>query len=109
MIGERNFKLIGGQVSAALEGINEDRKEKHQSVVTGDPAGRKNQNDLPEIKWRHVMTMVHNWLTGNYLPQRFWHFDLKIAAQVSKYMPILLENCQWTTPHEQKYGTNPDW
>ena len=55
------------------------------------------------------MTMVHNWLIGNYLPQRFWHFDLKIAAQVSKYMPILLENGQWTTPHDQKCHTKPDW
>ena len=29
MIRERNFKLIGGQVSSALEGINEDREEKY--------------------------------------------------------------------------------
>ena len=109
MIGERNFKLIGGQVSAALEGINEDREEKHQSVVTGDPAGRKNQNDLPEIKWRQVMLMVHNWLTSNYLPWKFWYFALKMAAQVSNYMPIILENGQWNTLHEQKYGTKLDW
>ena len=32
-----------------------------------------------------------------------------MAAQVSNYMPILPENGQWTTPHEQKYGTKPDW
>ena len=24
-------------------------------------------------------------------------------------MPILLENDQWTTPYEQKYGTKLDW
>ena len=43
MIGDRDFKLIGGHVVAALEGINEDREEKDQRVVTGAPAGRKNQ------------------------------------------------------------------
>ena len=32
-----------------------------------------------------------------------------MAAQVSRYMPILLENGQWTSPYEQKYGTKPDW
>ena len=90
MIGDRNFKLIGGQVVAALEGINEDIEEKYQSVVTGAPADRQNQNGLSEIIWRHVMTMVCNWLTSNYLPQKFWYFALKMAAQVSNYMPILL-------------------
>ena len=55
------------------------------------------------------MTMVCNFLTSNYLPQKFWYFDLKMAAQVSNYMPILCENGQWTTPHEKKYGTKLDW
>ena len=32
-----------------------------------------------------------------------------MAAQVSKYMTIILENHQWNTPHEQKYGTKHDW
>ena len=32
-----------------------------------------------------------------------------MASQVSNYMPIILENGQWTTPHEQIYGTKPDW
>ena len=40
MIGDRDFKLIGGQVAAALEDINEDREEKYQSVVTGAPEVR---------------------------------------------------------------------
>ena len=29
IIGYRNFKIIGGQVAVALEGINEDRDEKY--------------------------------------------------------------------------------
>ena len=53
--------------------------------------------------------MVHNCLTSNYLPWKFWYFALKMAAQVSNYMPNLLENGQWTTPHEQKYVTKLDW
>ena len=32
-----------------------------------------------------------------------------MAAQISNYMSILLENGQWTTPHEQKYVTKTDW
>ena len=107
MIRYRDFKIIGGQVTTALEGINEDREEKHQSVVTGDPAGRKNQNDLPEIKWRHVMIMVHNWLTSNYLPWKFWYFSPKMAVQVYNYMPILFENDQWTTQQKQNMAPNP--
>ena len=55
------------------------------------------------------MTMVRNFPTINYLPQKFWYFSLKIAAQVSNYMTILFENGQCTNPHEQKYGTKPDW
>ena len=55
------------------------------------------------------MTMVRNWLTSNYLPQEFWYFALKMAVHVSNYMPIILDNGQWTTPHEQKYGTKTDW
>ena len=55
------------------------------------------------------MTMVRNWLTSNYLPRKLCYFALKMAAHVSNYMPTLLENGQWTTLHEQKYGTKPDW
>ena len=40
MMGDRNFKLIGDEFSAALEVINEYREEKDQSVITGAPAGR---------------------------------------------------------------------
>ena len=109
IIGDHDFKLIGGQVTAALEGINEYREEKYRSVVTGAPEGRHNQNGLPEIKCRHVMTMVCNFLTSNYLPQKLWYLDLKMDMHVSNYMPILLDNGQWTTLHEQKYGTNPYW
>ena len=29
MMGDRNFKLIGGKFAAALKGINEDREEKY--------------------------------------------------------------------------------
>ena len=104
-----DFKLIGGQVAAALESINEDREKKGQSVFTGASKVRHNQNRLLKIKCRYVMTMFRDWLTSNYLPRKFWYFALKMAAQVSNYMPILLENGQWTTPHEQKYGTKPDW
>ena len=35
MIGDRSFKLIGGQVTATQEGINEDREEKDRIVFTG--------------------------------------------------------------------------
>ena len=106
MIWDRDFKLIRGQVSAALENINEDREENNQSVVTGAPAGRKNQNDLPEIKLRHAMNMDHNCLTSKYLPRKFWYFALKMTAQVSNYMPILLENGQWNTFHEKNMVSN---
>ena len=67
-IGYRDFKFIEGQVDVALEGINEDREEKNQSNVTGAPEVRQNQNGLPKIKWRHVITMVRNLPKSNYLP-----------------------------------------
>ena len=41
MIGDRDFKLIGGQVAAALEVIHEDREDNDQSVATSAPSGRK--------------------------------------------------------------------
>ena len=50
IIGDRDFNRIGGQVAADLEGINEYREEKYQIVVTGAPAGQKNQNGLTDIK-----------------------------------------------------------
>ena len=40
IIGDRNFNRIGGQVAADLEGINEYREEKYQSVLTGATAVR---------------------------------------------------------------------
>ena len=52
------------------------------------------------------MTMVCNCFTRNYLPRKFWYFALKMSAQVSNYMPIILENCQRTTPHEKKMAPN---
>ena len=55
------------------------------------------------------MTMVCNWLTSNYLPHKLWYFALKMSEQMSNYMPIILENGQWTTLHEHRYGTNTDW
>ena len=109
IIEDRDLKLMGGQVAVALEGINEYREEKDQSVVTGAPTGRQNKNGLPGIKCRHVLTMVSNWLTSNYLPRKFWYFAINMAIHVSNCMNILLENGQWTTPHEEKYGTKPDW
>ena len=53
--------------------------------------------------------MVRNWLKRNYLPRKFWYLDLKMSAQVSNYMPTILENGKWTTQHEQKYGTKSAW
>ena len=64
MLVDREFQLIWGQGAAALESINEDREEKYQSVVTGAPESQKNQSDLTEIKWRHVITMVFNSFTS---------------------------------------------
>ena len=55
------------------------------------------------------MTMVRHWITSNYLPRKLWYFALRMAAQVSNYMPIILDNCQCTNPHEQKYGIKTDW
>ena len=46
MIEDRDFKLIGGQVAMALEGINEDGEDKDYSVVTGAPAGRQKQKTV---------------------------------------------------------------
>eukprot|EP00957_Ditylum_brightwellii_P140804 10725502-Ditylum_brightwellii.AAC.1 len=54
-----------------------------QSTVSGAPTGRQSQNGLAEIKWKHTMNMVSNWLTSNYLPKRFWYFALRAAAQPS--------------------------
>ena len=71
IIGDRDFKLIGGQVATSLKGINEDTEEKDQSVVTGSTEGLHNQNSLPKIKRRHFMTMFCNCLTRNYLPWKF--------------------------------------
>ena len=65
MMGDRDFKVIGGQVATDLQGINEDIEEKDQSVVTHATAGRQNQNSPTESKRRHVITIVHNWLTRN--------------------------------------------
>ena len=63
MLVEREFQLIGGQVAAALESINEDREEKDQSVVTGALAVRKNQSEPAwnkmETRHYHGFQFVH--------------------------------------------------
>eukprot|EP00957_Ditylum_brightwellii_P160369 12208404-Ditylum_brightwellii.AAC.1 len=92
MIADRDFKLIAGAAAIYLEGINLDQFDDQdigQAYVSGAPTGHQNQNSLPEIKWRHVMNMVRNWHTSNYLPKKFWYFSLRAAAQVANYMPIL--------------------
>eukprot|EP00957_Ditylum_brightwellii_P017184 1295366-Ditylum_brightwellii.AAC.1 len=91
MIANQDFKLIGGNIAKFLSGVLWDDDEGHtnQAYVSGAPTGRQNQNGLSEINWCHVMNMVRNWLTSNYLPKKFWYFGLKAAAQVSNYMPIL--------------------
>ena len=55
------------------------------------------------------MIMVCNFPASNYLPRKLFYFAVKMDAQVSNYMPILLDNGQWTTAHEQRYRTKPDW
>eukprot|EP00957_Ditylum_brightwellii_P018926 1423285-Ditylum_brightwellii.AAC.1 len=80
-----------------------------QCEVSGAPTGRQNQNGLAEIKWKHIMNMVRNWLTSNYLPKQFWYFGMRAAAQVANYMPIQTDEGKWTTPFEIIYKTKPDW
>eukprot|EP00957_Ditylum_brightwellii_P166524 12675848-Ditylum_brightwellii.AAC.1 len=72
---------MGGAVSEFLEGVDLNNNSETQAQVTGAPTGRQNQNGLAEIKWKHVMNMVRNWLTSNYLPKQYWYFGLKAAAQ----------------------------
>ena len=103
-----NSNSLEVKFTAALEVINKDKEDKDQSFVTGATADRQNQNDMSEIKWRHIITMVCNWITSNYLPWKFWYFSPKMAVQVYNYMPILFENDQWTTQQKQKYGTKPN-
>eukprot|EP00957_Ditylum_brightwellii_P197012 15009238-Ditylum_brightwellii.AAC.1 len=110
MIADQDFKLIGGKMAEFLEETAwKEEIQREQCSVSGAPTGRQNQNDLAEIKWKHVMNMVRNWLTSNYLPKKFWYFALRAAAQVSNYMPIQADDGTWTTPCEQVYGTKPDW
>mmetsp|Transcript_21148 Transcript_21148/g.26890 ORF Transcript_21148/g.26890 Transcript_21148/m.26890 type:complete len:438 (+) Transcript_21148:1038-2351(+) len=112
MIADRDFKLIRGKMAEFLEGINWDAdmaRAMGQCSVSGAPTGRQNQNGLAEIKWKHVMNMVRNWLTSNYLPKTFWYFALRAAAQVSNYMPIQTDNGVWTTPFELVHQTKLDW
>eukprot|EP00957_Ditylum_brightwellii_P113483 8652899-Ditylum_brightwellii.AAC.1 len=74
MIADRDFKLIGGAAAEYPEGIDLDQISEDnigQAYVSGVPARQQNQNGLLEIKWCHVMNMVCNWLTSNYLPKKF--------------------------------------
>eukprot|EP00957_Ditylum_brightwellii_P204167 15337988-Ditylum_brightwellii.AAC.1 len=111
MIANRDFKLIGGNIAKFLSSVLRDDNEgdTNQAFVSGAPTGRQNQNGLSEINWHHVMNMVRNWLTSNYLPKKCWYFGLKAAAQVSNYMPILHKDGVWTTPFEEMHGVKLDW
>ena len=46
MIVDHEFKLTGGQFSAALEVINDDIEDKDKRIVSGASAMRKHQNNL---------------------------------------------------------------
>eukprot|EP00957_Ditylum_brightwellii_P041649 3154297-Ditylum_brightwellii.AAC.2 len=62
MIADWDFKLIGGIIHKFLAGVHLGSPGSG-AIVTGTPAGHQNQNGLAKIKWRHVMDMVHYWIT----------------------------------------------
>jgi len=52
--------------------------------------------------------MARNWLASAELPDNFWFYAVKQAAEVCNYFPLKLDNGQWTTPFEMAHQVKPD-
>ena len=58
MVSDRDFKLIGDIFSDYLELHDNNIDTSPTTQLAGSSAGRQNQNDLVECKWKNVMNMA---------------------------------------------------
>jgi len=94
-----DYKLMGTKI-ATYAATN------HCKIESAPPE-HQSQNGVCERNWRTLLKMARSWLASSLLPNKFWFFALKRAAEVSNYLPLKVDN-KLTTPHELAYNTKPD-
>jgi len=76
-------------------------------TIESAPPEHQSKNGVCESNWRTLLKMAISWLASSLLPNIYWFFALKRAAEVSNYLPLKINN-QLTSPHELAYHTKPD-
>jgi len=94
-----DYKLMGQKI-ASYAATNHCR-------IESAPPEHQSQNGVCERNWRTLLKMARSWLASAFLPNKFWYFALKRAAEVSNYLPLKVNN-KLTTPHELAYNSKPD-
>ena len=94
-----DYKLMGSKI-ATYAATN------HCKIESAPPE-HQSQNGVCERNWRTLLKMARSWLASSLLPNKFWYFALKRAAEVSNYLPMKVDN-KLTTPHELAYNVKPD-
>ena len=78
------------------------------------PPNRQDHNGLVENRWEVLTNMARAFLAEAQLPKRFWYWAIREACRQVNILPVSCNkdsnNLQFlTTPHEQFYGTKPDY
>jgi hypothetical protein len=60
--------------------------------VNAAPANHQDKNGLVERHWQTMIAMARNWLASAELPDTFWFYAVKQAAEVCNYFPLKLGN-----------------
>jgi len=51
--------------------------------IESAPPEHQSQNGVCERNWRTLLKVARSWLASALLPNKFWYFALKRAAEVS--------------------------
>jgi hypothetical protein len=100
IITDFDLKLVGGKTREYLNNL--------LVHVNAAPSYRQDKNGLAERHWQTMVTMARNWLASAELPQSFWYYAVRRAAEVCNYFPITLEDGSLITPFELVHATKPD-
>ena len=102
-----DFKLIGSLVRSCIKeagsGIVSSKVGEQSSTIVSAGEGQQRFNGLVESHWKTMVHVFRAYLTEKQMPQNFWFYSIRHAAQMMNHIPGRY-NGKLVTPHMLVHG-----
>ena len=103
-----DLKLIGSSVRSYIKeagsGIISSEVGEQSSTIVSAGEGQQSSNRLVESHWKTMVHMSRAYLTEKQMPQNFWFYSIRHAAQMMNHIPGRYKGKLATPPHACPWG-----